>query len=100
MRKKVVETKKVEVEKEVVISDTLHCNVCDKEIKNGFWMVYVSNDVEPWIAKDICSTKCLTHMLNEYVKHETAGVSFEASYVAGEANPEKPTPEEGGPKPK
>lgn len=94
MRKKVVETKKVEVEKEVVISDTLHCNVCDKEIKNGHWIVYVSNDIEPHIAKDICSTKCLTHMLDAYAKHEYEGATFEASYVAGEEK------EEGGPKPK
>ena len=79
MRKIKKEVKKVEVEKEVVVSNTLHCNVCDKEIKSGhhYWVVHTSIKDDPYIGKDVCSEKCLTNMLNEYMKVKDSGASFE-----------------------
>ena len=80
MRKIKKEKKKVEVEKEVVISDTLHCDTCNKEIKNGYWMLY-TDMLEH--SKDVCSKKCLTSALDEYVKNKINGATFEAYYVGG-----------------
>lgn len=97
MRKIQKEKKKVEVEKEVIVSNTLHCDICDKEIKGGHWLLFMSHNVNPFVGKDICSKECLTKKLDEYVKNTYYGVTFEVSYIAGE---EKPKPEEGGPKPK
>lgn len=87
MRKIEKEKKKVEVEKEVVISDTLHCDACNKEIKAGHWILFMSHDIDPFIGKDICSKECLTKKLDEYVKNKYTGVTFEVSYVAGEGGP-------------
>lgn len=86
MRKIKKEKKKVEVEKEVVISDTLHCDVCDKEIKKGHWLLTcncLNND--PFISQDICSKSCLNSMLDAYIracsKDNTGGLLFEVLYV-------------------
>lgn len=81
MRKIKKEKKKVEVEQEVVVSDTLHCDICNKEIKGNYWELYVDSSVYPNTGKDICSKKCLTSALDEYVKDKTNGASFEAYYV-------------------
>lgn len=79
MRKIKKEKKKVEVEKEVVTSNTLHCDICDKEIKGESWMVYTG---EP-VCKDICSKKCLHDSLDEYVKNKTPGAAFEIYFTKG-----------------
>ena len=79
MRKIKKEKQKVEVEKEIVSSNILHCDKCDKEIKSGhyYWIVQSSTNDDPYVGKDVCSEKCLTNMLNEYMKVKDSGASFE-----------------------
>ena len=76
MRKIKKEKQKVEVEKEVIISDVTYCDVCGKEVSGEHWSIRQLGRETKAKSKDVCSKKCIDSELNEYLTKSKGGAAF------------------------
>jgi hypothetical protein len=79
--KKEYETRTHTVTEEVLVKETMYCDVCGKEIeaKNPYWNLtthhhdWGNDSIDSYEYFDICSADCLRKKFDEYLKNSGTG---------------------------